>query len=628
VLIKLQGAHKSYGETKIFRDLSWQVHAGEHWALVGPNGAGKTTLLNIIANREELDRGQFAKAKNLSVSSVSQRDLAGMRQSTRDYLMGAFSEIIDLENELADLHGRIADGDTGRGILDKVSEIQERLLQAGGYTYETTLDRTFSGLGFSPDDADRPCGSFSGGEQMRLKLARALLQPSNLLLLDEPGNHLDANQRSWLGRFLREYPGAMIVVTHDSSILDEAIDHVACLMDGSLYTFRGDYASFEQQFEEMQKSRERAWKQQQSYIARTEAFIRRYKAGQRTKQARGREKILSRLERVEAPVREQMGFRLDLSFDAIPGEDVLAVENLLLALGERRLRVPKLQLKRGMRVALIGENGSGKTTLLKTLTGELSPLEGSVKWGSKVRIAQYDQHQRRFPFSGTLFDTIASLIRTPNKEQVMSCLGAFGFGGNRAMQNVGSLSGGERARLHLLAVLLDRANVLILDEPTNHIDGRAVEILKDALARFKGTLLLVSHDPAFLRELTSHTWGIAAGEVLSSPGWAPQLLSGTEPGRDGKKPERKEKPAASVGPQGLSKNQRFRLERSIAEYERELARLDSEKEEVEARFADPESVVSEDWHKLTTRLDEVKRALGEVEEKWLEATARLEEEDR
>ncbi len=627
--VSMVGVAKRYGEREVLKGVDWQIHAGERGALVGPNGSGKTTLLRLLAAREEYDSGELRRARNLRVATVPQEDLAGIHNTARQYLLRAFADVLQKEAELERLHKAMAEGDHTQATLNSAAEIQDWLLHHGGYTYEADLERTLLGLGFSVEDGDRPCASFSGGEQMRIKLGRALLDPADLLLLDEPGNHLDDTQRGWLGTFLKDCPRAFVVVTHDPEILEGAVDHVAYLMDGKLYTFRGDFASFETQLEEMQKTRERAFEQQQAFIARTQEFIRRYKAGQRSKQARGREKVLSRLERVEAPLRGPEGFRLRLTFEAITGDDVLTVRDVAVPLGPNRLAVPRLDLKRGQKVALIGANGSGKTSLLRVLVGEATALEGEIRWGTNVAMAHYDQHQRRLPFSGSLFDVVGGLLKTPNKEQIMSHLGAFGFGGYRAEQNVGSLSGGERARLHLLAVLLAHANVLVLDEPTNHLDKQGVEILRDALDSFKGTLILVSHDEEFLRSLTSHTWAVAGGTVRTGTGYEPRLLDveeeGPAPGpRAGQAPP---KPAARPADRkGLSKNERFRLEKKKGEAEKRLAELTAEKEGLERRFADPDSVVTEDWRGLHDRFERVKRSLAETEEEWLEVTAALEEE--
>ena len=632
----LIGVAKRYGEREVLRGVDWQIHAGERWALVGPNGSGKTTLLRILAGKEEHDTGELRRARELRVATVPQEDLAGLQISARDYLLKAFDQVLKKEAELERLHKDMAEGDHTQATLNAAAEIQDWLLHHGGYTYEMELERCLVGLGFTVEDGDRPCRTFSGGEQMRLKLGRALLDPADLLLLDEPGNHLDDTQRGWLGQFLKESPRAFVVVTHDPEILEGAVDHVAYLLDGKLYTFRGDFASFETQFAEMQKTRERAYDQQQAFIARTEEFIRRYKAGQRCKQARGREKVLSRLERVEAPLRGPEGFRLRLTFDALTGEDVLAVRDLRLSLGENELSVPKLNLKRGQRVALIGANGSGKTTLLRALTGEANPLAGEIRWGTNVILAHYDQHQRKLPQGDTLFNTVGNLLKTPNREQIMSHLGAFGFGGTRAQQGVASLSGGERARLHLLAVLLAHANVLLLDEPTNHLDTQGVEMLRESLSSFKGTVILVSHDEEFLSAIADQTWAVAGGKIRAAAHYDPRLLNIPEakvtkpsaartatPGpatKVAKAPEVQEKRA-------MSKNERFRAEKRKVDADTTVAGLSAEKATMEKRFSDPNAVFSEDWRALHEQFEKLKKRLESAEEEWLEATNALEEDD-
>jgi ATP-binding cassette, subfamily F, member 3 len=626
------GVTKRYGEREVLRGVDWQIHAGERWALVGPNGSGKTTLLRLLSGKEEYDSGEMHRARGLRVATVPQEDLAGVSTTARAYLLKAFDEVLKKEAELERLHRDMAEGDDTQGTLNQAAEIQDWLHHHGGYTYEVELDRCLVGLGFAVDDGERPCRSFSGGEQMRLKLGRALLDPADLLLLDEPGNHLDDTQRGWLGQFLKDCPRAFVVVTHDPEILEGAVDHVAYLLDGKLYSFRGDFASFQTQFEEMQKTRERAYEQQQAFIARTEEFIRRYKAGQRSKQARGREKVLSRLERVEAPLRGPDGFKLRLTFEGITGEDVLAVRGLRLAMGPMELSVPKLDLKRGQKVALIGANGSGKTTLLRALVGETRPVAGEIRWGTNVVLAHYDQHQRRLPHGESLFNTVGNLLKTPNREQIMSHLGAFGFGGARAEQGVASLSGGERARLHLLAVLLAHANVLVLDEPTNHLDVTGVEILREALQSFKGTLVLVSHDEDFLKSLVDQTWAVVEGTVRSAAHYDPRLLEvrkASKSSSEGRpsQPAKAGAAASSTEPKPMSKNERFRAEKRKADADALVARLTVDKEAMERRFSDPDAVFAADWRKLHDRFEELKAELAAAEEEWLQAVTALEEDD-
>lgn len=627
MLAGLEGITRRFGEQEVLKGVDWQVHEGEHWALVGPNGCGKSTLLKILGGTLEHDDGTVNRARDLRVATVPQVDLAGVEVSARGYLRGAFSHISEVEAEVDALHHAMAEGDHAPETLARLSDCQDWLHHHGGYTYEVDLERALAGLGFSAEDGDRPCGSFSGGEQMRLKLGRAILDPADLLLLDEPGNHLDDTQRGWLGKFLAECPRAFAVVTHDPEILVGAVDHVAFLMDGKLHTFRGDFAAFETQFAEMQKSRERAYEQQQAYIQRTQEFIRRYKAGQRSKQARGREKVLSRLERVEAPLRIPEGFELRLRFDQPTGEDVLRVRDLKLSLGDRELVAPKLDLQRGWKVALLGANGSGKTTLLRALCGEVMPIAGSVRWGTNVRLAHYDQHQRRLSHGEVIFRAIADLVPEFTREDVMRHLGAFGFGGIRAEQGVGTLSGGERARLHLLAVLLAKANVLFLDEPTNHLDKDAVEMIRAALARFKGTVILVSHDEEFARSVTDHTWALAGGLVRASAGYEPSLAVEPEPVpvRKAGGPAQAAAPREKPTRQGLSKNERYRVACRMEEAERAMVSLNREKSQLEGVFSDPDSVVTHDWRALQERYEKVKKELAKAEEAWLETSAALEE---
>ncbi len=627
MLIGLQGVTRSFGLHDVLKGVDWQIHEGERWALVGPNGSGKTTLLKILNGKETADEGEVIRHRNVRLATLPQTDLAEGKETALDYLLESYGHVVERERELEGLHRRVAEGEYDPGTMERIAHLQEWLHHNEGYTYEARVNAALQGLGFGRGDGGRPCGSFSGGEQMRLKIGRAVLDPADLILLDEPGNHLDAVQRQWLGKYLQECGRAFIVVTHDPEILEGAVDHIAYLVDGKVYTFRGDFQAFLVQFEEMKKSREKAFAKQQNFISRTEAFVRRYKAGQRSKQARGREKVLQRLERLDAPVGDlKTQYRLSLAFDEMTGEDVLEARGLAMTMGERTLRVPSLHLRRGGKVALMGPNGSGKTTLLKTLAREIPPSAGSVRWGTHVCLAHFDQHQTAIPGTLSLFDAIAARMPGEPRERVMDHLGAFGFGGNRAVQKAGSLSGGEKARLNLLAVLLARANVLFLDEPTNHLDENSLAVLFDALRSFKGTAVLVSHDVSFLEALADQTWIIRGDMVESVPDFSPEWAKFEEKGRGSRKAA--EKRSHEKKSEGLSKNERFRLERLLEETEGRSAELEVEKGEIEEKFARPDELPAEEWQALNRRYEEVKGEIADLEERWLEISEKLESDQK
>ncbi|MEJ2368735.1 MAG: ATP-binding cassette domain-containing protein, partial [Acidobacteriota bacterium] len=282
--IGLDSVGKSYGEREVFREVSWQITAGERWALLGPNGAGKTTLLKVLAGEENVDRGKVRRAGDLRISSVKQGDLAAVKKSAWEYLLGAFEEMLQIRRRLEDLHNAAAAGNASEKDMLEMADLQVRLEMEEGYTLESRVEKVLTGLGFGPKQWNMPCFRFSGGEQMRLKLGRVILNPADLLLLDEPGNHLDSRQREFLAQFLVGSRGTMVIVTHDPELLEDAVDRVAYLFDGRLFAFRGNFESFERQFAELRRSRKKTFLEQQALIRSTEAFIRRYKAGQRSKQ--------------------------------------------------------------------------------------------------------------------------------------------------------------------------------------------------------------------------------------------------------------------------------------------------------------------------------------------------------
>ncbi|MEJ2422626.1 MAG: ABC-F family ATP-binding cassette domain-containing protein [Acidobacteriota bacterium] len=582
--IGLDSVGKSYGEREVFREVSWQITAGERWALLGPNGAGKTTLLKVLAGEENVDRGKVRRAGDLRISSVKQGDLAAVKKSAWEYLLGAFEEMLQIRRRLEDLHNAAAAGNASEKDMLEMADLQVRLEMEEGYTLESRVEKVLTGLGFGPKQWNMPCFRFSGGEQMRLKLGRVILNPADLLLLDEPGNHLDSRQREFLAQFLVGSRGTMVIVTHDPELLEDAVDRVAYLFDGRLFAFRGNFESFERQFAELRRSRKKTFLEQQALIRSTEAFIRRYKAGQRSKQARGREKVLARMKRLAPPLSNGASFLFRLECRQRSGKRVLETDGLQVRVGDRMLN--------------------------------------AIAWGSQVRIAHFDQHQEALNPRATLYDALGARMPGALRQEIMDRLGSFGFGSDRAEEKVGTLSGGERSRLHLLAVLVSAANVLLLDEPTNHLDEDLKKSLTEALAAYQGTLVVVSHDRDFLEKAATRTWLLQDGSLHQELGLVFPALSPDE-SKDGGadstvRPDRKN------GPGTLSKNERFRLERKLRSIEKEIEAVEAQIRELRERFASPGDLLPGDFAALSERLRALEADKTEREESWLAISERLE----
>ncbi len=526
---------KSYGPETVFQGVSVAIHAGEHIALVGVNGAGKTTLLRILAGLEEPDTGTVARARGVRIGYLPQETMnaptrGGQLNAPTLYqdMLSAFSHVLAIQEEMRAVEARLAQaGDDVDNVLADYAAVSQRFEEAGGHTFEDDIARVLNGLGFGKEDWDRPLALLSGGQRTRAALARLLLthplRPGDqsrveLLLLDEPTNHLDLAATEWLEDYLVRWPGALIVVAHDRRFLDRVAHKVWDMGFGRLEEYRGNYTAYTRLRAERMARRQTEYQAQQEQITATEDFIRRYGAGQRSKEARGRAKRLARLQHLERPQQDET-IRLRLTTSLRGGDHVLVAKDLTVgypARGRSGLPValfscPDLLIQRGERVALVGPNGCGKTTFLKTVLGELPPLAGDVRLGTNVRPAYYSQTHEGLNPDATVLDEI--LAYEPILERARGFLGRFLFSGDDVFKRIGQLSGGERSRVALAKLTMENANFLLLDEPTNHLDILSQEVLEDVLAAFPGTILFVSHDRYLIDALATHVW-IVEGERL------------------------------------------------------------------------------------------------------------------
>ena len=488
---------KSFGAERIFAGIHFQVEAQDRIGLVGPNGAGKSTLLNILAGREEPDEGSISIAHNVRVGYLTQITDFHPQNTLREEMLSVFTELRRYERELGEL-AREMSSTTTQGdpvlheeLLKKYDSLQARYEHAGGYTYENRVDQVLDGLDFSREQQAAPVMRLSGGQQTRAALGKLLLQEPDLLLLDEPTNHLDLATLEWLETYLNAWKGAMVIVAHDRYFLDKVVSRTIELNAGRIEEYPGNYTKYLSLREERMERRLREYESQQAYIEHTEEFIRRYKAGQRSREARGRQKLLDRMERVERP-REQP----EMSFEFTPVTDsgliVIAAQKLAVGYGQGPrqqiepkvlVRVPDLELLRGDRVGLIGPNGAGKTTLLRTLIGELSPVSGHVQIGHGVRIGYYSQTHAGLTMERTILDEIRQ-VSVLREEGARSFLGRFLFSKDDVFKPIGALSGGERSRVALAKLTLQGSNLMILDEPTNHLDLQSRQFLEEVLSEF------------------------------------------------------------------------------------------------------------------------------------------------
>ena len=558
--------------------------------IVGPNGAGKSTLLRLIAGLDQPTGGAITIARDSRVVYVAQEPEVDAVASVYGDALQVFTELRALERAVEEAGHRLAEARAGAvaAAHAEYDQLHYAFDVGGGYTYESDVKRVLTGLGLPAPYWNRPAAGLSGGERARLALARALLRRPDVLLLDEPTNHLDLLALGWLEDFLLDWPGTLIVVSHDRYFLDRVIDRIWELRDGRVTAFPGNYSAYARQREERDLRQRELFERQQAEIERTEEFIRRYRAGQRAKQARGRQKQLDRLERVAA-VGQRATLSLAVDAGSRSGGTALRLQRLQVEhparRGEPLLTLPeKLEVERGRRVAIVGPNGAGKTTLLRTIAGEIAPLLGRVELGHGVRLGFFRQAAEDLNPEDDMLTAFLGFRNRPLAE-ARDLLARFLFPGEEIFKRVGDLSGGERVRLALARVFGSGANLLLLDEPTNHLDLPSREALEGLLPGFPGAIIFVSHDRRFIDHAATDLWQVEDGRIVSfAGGWTDYLERQAQRASIVLPPERAAAPEPSHSLNGAdgrpqSKESRRRaarvreLEREVADAEEALAAL-------------------------------------------------------
>lgn len=521
MVLACQNISKAYGVTEILNHINFHIEAKEKLAIVGINGAGKSTLLKIIMNEEEADEGQVVIGKDITVGYLAQHQNSYYDKTIYEELLSVKQDVIDLQEQIRQLEQDMKhlEGAELEDALERYTRMNHTFEMQDGYAFESQITGILKGLGFEKSEFNRPVSELSGGQKTRVSLGRLLLSRPDIILLDEPTNHLDLNSIAWLEGYLRGYDGAVIIVSHDRYFLDKIVTKVIEIENTQATIYHGNYSYYAQKREEVRLSKYRAYMNQQAEIKHQEEVIAKLKQFNREKsikRAESREKMLDKMERLEKPQEIHDEMRLTLTPDVESGNDVLLVEGLSKSFdGKTIFSNVNIDIKRGERVALIGNNGTGKTTILKIINQLLPKDSGKITLGAQVHIGYYDQEHQVLHAEKTIFDELQDAYPQMNNTRVRNVLAAFLFTGEDVFKKIADLSGGERGRVSLAKLMLSNANFLILDEPTNHLDITSKEILENALNNYTGTILYVSHDRYFINQTATRILDLSPNGITS-----------------------------------------------------------------------------------------------------------------
>lgn len=521
MILACQNISKSFGTDEILKDVNFHIEANEKAAIVGINGAGKSTLLKIIMQEETADAGEVVLAKDATIGYLAQyQDVSGDK-TIYEEVLDSRNDILAMEERLREMETEMnhLSGDALNALLDSYHRVSHEFDLLGGYTYRSEVTGVLKGLGFTEEEFSKKMSELSGGQKTRVSLGKLLVTKPDVLLLDEPTNHLDMESIRWLENFLMNYKGAVVIVAHDRYFLDRVVTKVVEIFQHKSFVYQGNYTDFAKKKAKVREDLLKQYYNQQREIKHQEEVIAKLKSFNREKsikRAESREKMLDKIERMEKPVEENTDIHIVLEPNVISGNDVLSVEHLAKAYPPLTLFSDiSFEIKRGERVALIGNNGTGKTTILKIINGLLEADCGCITLGTNVHIGYYDQEHQLLHMEKTIFEEIADAYPNLNNTKVRNVLAAFLFTDDDVFKRIGDLSGGERGRVSLAKLMLSDANFLILDEPTNHLDITSKEILESALNQYTGTVFFVSHDRYFINQTATRILDLTGETVVN-----------------------------------------------------------------------------------------------------------------
>ncbi len=619
MLIQISDGTVFFGANDVFEKIDFSVNENEKIALVGRNGSGKTTLLKVLTGEVELESGRVIRNSRINIAYLKQNALAHSERTVREEFDEVFADLIKQEKELSRLAEQLADS-TDEKLISEYSRKEEEFKFAGGYTYVSEMKTVLHGFGFEDEDLDRLVSSFSGGEKTKIAFAKLLLEKPDLLLLDEPTNHLDLSTIEWLETYLSKYKKAMVLVSHDRTFLDKTVNVVYELEYGSVKRYSGNYTSFVEQKKNDLERQERAYARQQKDIKRLEELIEKFRY-KKNKAAFAQSKIkyLDRMERIEDPKKaDTKAFKARFTCGVRGGKNVLSLDHFQAGY-DRPLCEVSLNIQRGDRICIMGDNGTGKSTLLKTITGEIPSLGGYMLLGHQIEIGYFDQNLANVRSSNTVLEEVWNEYPQLDMYQVRSTLGAFLFTADEVFKEVSVLSGGEKVRLSLAKLMLRKANFLILDEPTNHLDIVSKEALEQALKDYDGTILFVSHDRYFIRQIATSCLVIDKDKVTYYPDGYKDYI-------DEKKKTELKKEAETKKENKPLKELKQRPKYNLKKIEEEISMLEGLLEEKRDLRFEPEYYQdSMKMQELDEEIDEIHNRIHAATQKWEEA---MEESER
>lgn len=638
IIAQAQDLEQRFGGNTIFSNISFSVPDNARIGLVGPNGAGKTTLLKIMTGQQESTSGQFTINKGLKVGYIAQENALDEYKTIWDEMLTVFDNLIEKNKRITKMQEQIAEHPEDEDLLKRYDQLAYDFEQEGGFTYQAEIKSILNGFNFKENTWQKVIGTLSGGEKTRLAFVKLLLQKPPVLLLDEPTNYLDLDTLDWLEAFLKNYQGAIITVSHDQYFLDHLANQIFELNFGKLTTFKGNYSQYVKERELMNSQQEAAYEKQQEKIKKEEEFIQKNLVrASTTKRAQSRRKALDKIERIKPPKHKQK-VRINFTSDRPSGKEVLIAKDLTIGYPDKTMVSDiDFQVNKNDRVAIIGPNGIGKSTLLKTIMKKIEPKDGSIKYGASLDIGYYDQELQSLDPSKTVLDTIWDRHKTMPEKEVRSILASFLFTAEDIDKTVGQLSGGQKARLTLTVLSLEKDNFLLMDEPTNHLDIEAKEVLEQALNTYDGTLLFVSHDRYFINELANKIISVRDGHAkIYNGNYSYYLDEKAKQAAAVQEAEAEQTESTTSANQNQGKlsyqeqkardSQKRKLERAVSDAEARIEKLENEEQEIQTEMANPDIAASfEKLGPLQEKLSAVQEQLDQANTDWENALEALDE---